>query len=51
MPGTQKITTERTEYTEKEESDTLTGDIIKWNCSNSRSSIVVVFKPKLPPIR
>ena len=28
MPSTKKITTERTEYTEKEEFDTLTGDII-----------------------
>jgi GxxExxY protein len=28
MPGTQKITTEHTEYTEKEEFDALTGDII-----------------------
>ena len=27
MPGTQKITTENTEYTEKEAFDALTGDI------------------------
>jgi hypothetical protein len=28
MPSPQKITTENSEYTEKEEFDTLTGDII-----------------------